>query len=506
MGYVTSQEWDRHYADGRGFRPLGETERALLAKHLAAPDGGTALDVGCGTGELAHCLAGLGYQVDAVDQAGSALDRARTEYGAGGAVRWLQLDVEHDDFAELREDGYDLITLRLAYPFLRDRARVLRGLGERLRPGGALVVITPSAEQVSLARRDIALDEEEIGLLAEGWEQVERFDADGLAMLVLRGAPHTFAAVEKGRPVPHAAVGACAVVTDGSGRVLLGRSVDGMWELPGGRIEPGESFEAAAVRELAEETGLRADVDDARLRTVLLDDNDGVPRVSAVVSVTAWSGTLTSPCPEPDRFRRWEWHDPRTLATVGPVFAPSAQALEAVWPGALPGLPPLRSTSPVADDSTDCPATPATDRSVCNSPAPSADGDSSAGRGVWPTVAGLARTFDAHGDARGQEREQQWTLQVLKLAEETGEAAQAVIGVQGTNPRKGYSHAWEDVHAEVADVVITGLVALARMRPADAADYLERQLAAKAVRFRQTVAHPGCAPELQRHPETNRPQ
>ncbi|MBO8193073.1 MazG-like family protein [Streptomyces oryzae] len=103
--------------------------------------------------------------------------------------------------------------------------------------------------------------------------------------------------------------------------------------------------------------------------------------------------------------------------------------------------------------------------------------------GIWRTVTGLARTFDAHSDARGLEREQQWTLQVLKLSEETGEAAQAVIGVQGTNPRKGYSHAWEDVHAEVADVVITGLVALARMRPADAAAYLERQLATKASRF-----------------------
>ncbi|WP_037785557.1 MazG-like family protein [Streptomyces sp. AA1529] len=112
---------------------------------------------------------------------------------------------------------------------------------------------------------------------------------------------------------------------------------------------------------------------------------------------------------------------------------------------------------------------------------------------VWPVVSALARAFDAHGEARGMTREQQWTLQVLKLSEETGEAAQAVIGVQGTNPRKGYSHAWEDVHAEVADVVITGLVALARMRPDDAADFLGRHLERQAARF-PAAGRPGAEP------------
>ena len=40
-------------------------------------------------------------------------------------------------------------------------------------------------------------------------------------------------------------------------RVLLARDENlNFWSLPGGRIEPGESDEAAAGRELAEETGL----------------------------------------------------------------------------------------------------------------------------------------------------------------------------------------------------------------------------------------------------------
>jgi 8-oxo-dGTP pyrophosphatase MutT (NUDIX family) len=50
---------------------------------------------------------------------------------------------------------------------------------------------------------------------------------------------------------------AFAVVRNGSGWVLLvRRSDDGYWELPGGRVEVGESASAAVVREVAEETGV----------------------------------------------------------------------------------------------------------------------------------------------------------------------------------------------------------------------------------------------------------
>ncbi|MGY5131921.1 MazG-like family protein [Streptomyces nigrescens] len=107
---------------------------------------------------------------------------------------------------------------------------------------------------------------------------------------------------------------------------------------------------------------------------------------------------------------------------------------------------------------------------------------------TWETIGRLARRFDAHDDARGLDQAEQWTLQVLKISEETGETSQAVIGARGTNPRKGDSHTWQDVHAEVADVIITGMVALARMRPDDAEQYLGRQLAAKAAKFLLAVS------------------
>ncbi|MEV1080607.1 MazG-like family protein [Streptomyces sp. NPDC050211] len=56
--------------------------------------------------------------------------------------------------------------------------------------------------------------------------------------------------------------------------------------------------------------------------------------------------------------------------------------------------------------------------------------------------------------------EQETTLRLLKLTEEAGEAAQAYIGMRGQNPRKGTTHTAADVTAELADVILTAMVAM----------------------------------------------
>ena len=55
-------------------------------------------------------------------------------------------------------------------------------------------------------------------------------------------------------------VAACALV-DTDNRILLaqrpeGKELAGLWEFPGGKVEPGERPEAALIRELKEELGI----------------------------------------------------------------------------------------------------------------------------------------------------------------------------------------------------------------------------------------------------------
>ena len=57
-----------------------------------------------------------------------------------------------------------------------------------------------------------------------------------------------------------------AALIDAEGRVLMarrpvGKQHGGLWEFPGGKVEPGETPQAALIRELREELGVEIDPD-----------------------------------------------------------------------------------------------------------------------------------------------------------------------------------------------------------------------------------------------------
>lgn len=92
--------------------------------------------------------------------------------------------------------------------------------------------------------------------------------------------------------------GANVVITDEHARILLQHRTDGSWGLPGGLLEPGESLEQTAIREVKEETNL--DVSSLRHLgvfsgpeyTVTLKNKDEINVVTSLYLATEWSGEL----------------------------------------------------------------------------------------------------------------------------------------------------------------------------------------------------------------------
>jgi A/G-specific adenine glycosylase len=86
-----------------------------------------------------------------------------------------------------------------------------------------------------------------------------------------QNAVSDFPMSESRKPLEHKQIGV-AVITDSQGNILIDRRkqeglLGGLWEFPGGKIEPGESVEECVSREIKEELGIEIAVGD-RLITI----------------------------------------------------------------------------------------------------------------------------------------------------------------------------------------------------------------------------------------------
>ncbi|MBN6052032.1 MazG-like family protein, partial [Nonomuraea sp. RK-328] len=82
-------------------------------------------------------------------------------------------------------------------------------------------------------------------------------------------------------------------------------------------------------------------------------------------------------------------------------------------------------------------------------------------------IQALSTWIDQSPDNLARDPEALLWGRVAKVAEEAGEAINALVGVTGQNPRKGRSATWQDVEYELLDVALTAMAAVAHLRAED---------------------------------------
>lgn len=133
--------------------------------------------------------------------------------------------------------------------------------------------------------------------------QLPLHDARGVSLLSfvrLAGDEHT-------SPKAAEATACSLVIVEWDNQVLLGFNVSrNQWELPGGSVESGESSRDAALRELEEETGIRAERITRVAQADLLSSGEATTYRADVFVVVLDNAPILLVSDELNDFRWWD--------------------------------------------------------------------------------------------------------------------------------------------------------------------------------------------------------
>jgi len=117
---------------------------------------------------------------------------------------------------------------------------------------------------------------------------------------------------QKNRP----RIGLGVVIINHDGKILIGKRKSShapYYSIPGGHLDPGETFEIGAIRETKEETNL----DIKNPKVIAVTNNletyrgEGLHYISIILLVQDFSGELK--IMEPEKCTEWSWVDPKNL-------------------------------------------------------------------------------------------------------------------------------------------------------------------------------------------------
>ena len=132
---MNSSDWDARYATAGQW---SREPNAWVAATLGSLDPGTAVDLGAGEGRNALWLAGLGWEVTAVDISAVGLQTGRARAAELGVdIEWVTADATTWVSPQL----VDLVVIAYLQLPAADLARAIGNAAGSLAPGGTLALI-----------------------------------------------------------------------------------------------------------------------------------------------------------------------------------------------------------------------------------------------------------------------------------------------------------------------------------------------------------------------------
>jgi SAM-dependent methyltransferase len=133
---------DQPILDWQWFEPCLRNINALILKHLP-PQGGIALDVGCGTGRVAFQLASCGFKVDAVDVEPRVIELAKRIAAARNEKNCAFRVCDFRDQNELIPEHYDLVVCSEVLEHIMDYEHIHEMIYRSVKPGGRVIITVP---------------------------------------------------------------------------------------------------------------------------------------------------------------------------------------------------------------------------------------------------------------------------------------------------------------------------------------------------------------------------
>jgi ubiquinone/menaquinone biosynthesis C-methylase UbiE len=130
-------------------------EKRMTIELMCLPQGGTALDVGCGNGDEVRLIAerlGLGGRAVGLDLSEALLVQARARSAQDSRITFVAADAHAMPFSDGEFDG---VRVERALQHMRDPITALREMGRVVRSGGRVVAMEPDWPALVVSGEDL---------------------------------------------------------------------------------------------------------------------------------------------------------------------------------------------------------------------------------------------------------------------------------------------------------------------------------------------------------------